>query len=319
MGASPLRTRQSVRVGDSGGTNEASVVEALLDAGIDAAFPESDFAGLVVIDRGFGSIVLGVPQRVIVRVPRTAVVAAAHVRERDLLPLIAHRLPVALPTVVWSAGPATSLPWGASAYRWIHGTQPLVPVAADGALVGDLAEFLAALHTTPIALVADANLPGARELADNRLADAATVEPVLRTRLNLREFSRLRARLAGILHDVVLEEYRGVLRHGDLWFGNLLVDEHSTRLNAVLDWEHAAIGDPAEDLATQRYLGADGATALADHYARLVGGLDSQFLRRADCHFALREISGIRRCIEMNDDDELDEELQKLRSGPLLA
>lgn len=297
----------------------ASFAEALLDAGIDAAFPDSDFAGLVVIDRGFGSIVLGVPQQVIVRVPRTEVVAAAHVHERSLLPPIAHHLPVAIPRVVWRATPATGLPWGASAYRWIHGSQPLVPVAANGALVSDLAEFLAALHRTPVSLVADANLPGPRELANSRTEDAATIEPVLRTRLRPREFSRLQARLAEILNDAVLDDFEAVLRHGDLWFGNMLIDEQSTRLNAVLDWEHAAIGDPAEDLATQRYLGADAATAVTDHYARLIGGLDQQFLRRADCHFALREISGIRRCIEMNDDDELDEELQKLRSGPLLA
>jgi aminoglycoside phosphotransferase (APT) family kinase protein len=133
------------------------------------------------------------------------------------------------------------------------------------------------------------------------------------------EYRRLQTRLAAVLNDPILDDFVPVLRHGDLWFGNMLIDERSTRLHAVLDWEHAAIGDPAEDIATQRYLGQDAAAAVTEQYGRLVGGLDSQFLRRADHHFALREINGIRRCIEMNDDDELDEEIRNLRNGPLLG
>lgn len=211
------------------------------------------------------------------------------------------------------------MPWGTSAYRWINGSQPVVPVARSAALVGDLARFLATLHRTPTTLVADLDLPGPPDLARTRAEDAAVIEPVLRTRLSPGEFSRLQARLANILNDPILDDFAPVLRHGDLWFGNLLVDERSTRLAAVLDWEHAAIGDPAEDLATQRYLGQNPATALNEEYAQLVGGLDAQALRRADHHLALREISGIRRCIEMYDHDELDEELQTLRNGPLLG
>jgi len=312
-------TRQAVRVGDDVDVEVAALAEALWEAGIHVAFRESDFAGLVVIDRGFGSIVVGVPGEVVVRVPRTEVVAAAHVRERGLLPRIASHVPVTVPQVAWHTGPATGLPWGASAYCWIDGSQPLVPVAAQHALVGDLAAFLAILHSTPVSLVAEAHLPGRRELARRRVDDAAMVEPVLRARLGPVEFSRLQARLGDIVNDPALDDYEAVLRHGDLWFGNVLVDEQSGRLKAVLDWEHAAIGDPAEDLATQRYLGGPATAALTDHYARLMGGLDPQVLPRADHHFALREINGIRRCIEMHDDDELDQELQALRHGPLLS
>ena len=312
-------TRQAVPVGLHVDVEVAALVKALRDAGIGVAFLESDLAGLVVIDRGFGSIVVGAPGEVVVRVPRTEVVAAAHVRERSLLPRIAGQVPVTVPQVAWHTGPATGLPWGATAYNWIHGSQPLVPVAAQAALVGDLASFLATLHTTPVSLFTEVHLPGQRELARRRAEDAAMVEPVLRARLRQVEFSRLQVRLADILNDPALDNYEAVLRHGDLWFGNVLVDEQSGRLKAVLDWEHAAIGDPAEDLATQRYLGGPAIAAVTDHYARLMGGLDPHVLRRADHHFALREINGIRRCIEMHDDDELDQELQALRQGPLLT
>ena len=318
MGAPRRANRQSVRV--TGGLSDVGELSrALLAAGIEAAFPQSDFARLAVIDRGFGSIVVGLPEEVIVRVPRTEVVAAAHVHEGRLLSLLRARVPVAVPEVRWRASPAAGLPFGASAYQWMAGSQPVVPVAANGSLVNDLAAFIARLHTTPLSLIDGVQLPGPRELAQGRRDDGAAVEPELRKRLLPREFSRLQARLAGVLGDPLLDDFAPVLRHGDLWFGNLLIDESSGRLTAVLDWEHAAIGDPAEDIATQRYLGDGGYAAVADRYAQLVDDLDPQLLRRADHHFALREISGIRRCIEMHDDDELTAELEKLRTGPLLA
>jgi aminoglycoside phosphotransferase (APT) family kinase protein len=43
---------------------------------------------------------------------------------------------------------------------------------------------------------------------------------------------------------------RPVLLHGDIGFHNFLFDDG--RLTAVLDWEHAHLGDPAEDLAYVR-------------------------------------------------------------------
>jgi len=297
----------------------AALMTALASAGIEAAFPDVDFTELAVLDRGFGSIVLSVPHEVVVRVPRTETVAAAHRRERELLARIEHQLHVLVPKVSWIASPARELPLGASAYRWINGAQPLVPAAADAALVGDLASFVATLHQTPISLVAGVGLPDARDLARARVDDVSVIEPTLRARLSPPEFFLLQTRLGSILGDPVLRDFTPVLRHGDLWWGNVLVDEQSGGLNAVLDWEHAAIGDAAEDLATQRYLGEVAASVLTERYARLVGGLDASFRQRADVHFALREVSGIRRCIEMRDEEELDEELQKLRSGPLLS
>jgi aminoglycoside phosphotransferase (APT) family kinase protein len=308
-----------VHLDTRGAVDLLSLIEALRTAGIEAAFPETDLGGLAVVDRGFGSIVLGVPEQVLVRVPRTEIVATAHRRERRLVPRIARHVGVAIPNAVWVVAPTTELPWGASAYRWIDGSQPVVPISGTAALVGDLADFLAALHRTPMSLVSDIGLPGPLELARTRAEDFVVTAPVLHARLSPREYSKLQSRVGDILSDPILDDFVPVLRHGDLWFGNLLIDEHSTCLEAVLDWEHAAIGDPAEDLATQRYLGSDGVAALVDRYSQLVGGLDARALQRADHHFALREINGIRRCIEMSDEDELDEELRNLRSGPLLA
>lgn len=46
--------------------------------------------------------------------------------------------------------------------------------------------------------------------------------------------------------------FRVGLMHGDFHLGNLLLDDHSARVRAVLDWEMSTIGDPLMDLG--RYI-----------------------------------------------------------------
>lgn len=63
-----------------------------------------------------------------------------------------------------------------------------------------------------------------------------------------------------------------VLVHGDIGFHNMLIDEG--RLTALVDWEFAHIGDPAEDLGSIRNaLGADHWEAIMAAY-RAAGGVD---------------------------------------------
>jgi aminoglycoside phosphotransferase (APT) family kinase protein len=60
--------------------------------------------------------------------------------------------------------------------------------------------------------------------------------------------------------------YQPSLVHGDLWYENVLFDAEQDRLVGVIDFENASIGDPALDLATQRYLGEPFAGAVFDAY-----------------------------------------------------
>ncbi len=102
---------------------------------------------------------------------------------------------------------------------------------ARGVLVGQLAEFAAGLHS----LEAPADFPGTDPVADLR----ATLE-------TFEEYSPV--------FDLALQELaagqppqRGpVLVHGDLRLGNVVVGPEGLR--AVLDWELAHAGNPAEDL-----------------------------------------------------------------------
>jgi aminoglycoside phosphotransferase (APT) family kinase protein len=73
--------------------------------------------------------------------------------------------------------------------------------------------------------------------------------------------------------------------------GNLLVHEHGA-ISAVLDWETAAIADPAQDLALARYLGARFTTTAVDAYRSSGGTFDHETQDRADRHWELRELTG---------------------------
>ena len=60
----------------------------------------------------------------------------------------------------------------------------------------------------------------------------------------------LRGMLHWLLDNIPEMDGQPVLLHGDIGFHNFLFAEN--RLSAVLDWEFAHLGDPAEDLATVR-------------------------------------------------------------------
>ncbi|MFA5630201.1 MAG: phosphotransferase family protein [Porticoccaceae bacterium] len=60
----------------------------------------------------------------------------------------------------------------------------------------------------------------------------------------------LTAMLGWVMDNIPTSEGHPVLLHGDIGFHNFLFDEG--RLTAVLDWEFAHLGDPAEDLANVR-------------------------------------------------------------------
>jgi Ser/Thr protein kinase RdoA (MazF antagonist) len=82
-------------------------------------------------------------------------------------------------------------------------------------------------------------------------------------------------RLRGLLERTGPTAFTGepVLLHGDFWPGNLLWQDGE--LLAILDWEDAAIGDPAADLAGCRLeltwkFGAGAAARFTESYRRLL-------------------------------------------------
>jgi len=171
-----------------------------------------------------------------VRLPRIADAANAIAVEQEWLPLLAGRLPVAVPTPVGAGRPADGYPWPWSVCRWLPGENP---VAGGPTPAEDLAAVVTALRGidpadaprsgrgVPLA-TRDAPTRAAIE-ASHGLVDTAAATTVWEETLRL-------------------PEWQGppTWAHTDLSPGNVLVADG--RLTAVIDWSCAGVGDPTVDL-----------------------------------------------------------------------
>lgn len=98
----------------------------------------------------------------------------------------------------------------------------------------------------------------------------------------------------------------------DPWYGNLLVDE-AGRLVAVLDWEAAGIGDPADDFAAQLYLGAAFLDAVLVAYQAAGGRVDDALRLGARRRWEGRELGGISDALALGDEQEVRDAIEKVR------
>lgn len=199
----------------------------------------SDFAVTGILDAG--------GRRWVVRCPQHPAAGAAMEGEVALLERLAEAvdrgdLPFDVPR---PAGFAT-LPEGGRAmvYRELLG-HPMDPgdLAPGPHLAAQLGRAIAAIHELPAEVVTSAGLPvydseawRHRRLAE--LDDAARTGDVP---------SILLARWERALEDVTLWRFKPTPVHGDLAPGHVLVSGGA--IAAVVDWSHAQVGDPAEDLS----------------------------------------------------------------------
>jgi aminoglycoside phosphotransferase (APT) family kinase protein len=276
------------------------------------AFPELRVAPLTELATGFHSVAVETADGVVFRVPRYHGTANGHATEYRVLPVLAEGLPVPIPLPEWRIEPGhPDFPLGAIGYRKLPGR---VPETGTERLASDLASFLRALHSFP---VEDAEALGLQAWAEPREALVShrdRVLPALGDLLEEDERTQVVAWWDAVLEAGELERFEPALRHGDPWFGNLLVDE-SGALAGVLDWEGLELGDPAADFAALGYLGWPFVKAVLDGY----GPVDPALERRADLLSQLREFGGIRISLELGDEAELAESLAKLRAGPILS
>ncbi|MGI8795335.1 MAG: phosphotransferase family protein [Acidimicrobiia bacterium] len=282
-----------------------------------SAFPDLP-RPFVLLDTGFGSTAFETADGVIVRIGRHPEAAEGHQRERALLPVIASKLPLKVPQPEWYAlSGSPGLPFGAIGYRKIEGVSVEEFQRLDQErIAGQLAEFLAVLHELPTGDVQRA--VGRRDLKAEYERLQGDVLPTLRERLTEGEFVVIERWWESVLSDPVMESGRRVLCHRDLWYGNILIDKAIGELVAVVDWENAALADPAEDLAVQRYLGGRFQEAVLGAYRGRGGQVGDTFELRLDRYWELREFNGIRHSVEMHDTGELGESIEKLRRGPIL-
>jgi aminoglycoside phosphotransferase (APT) family kinase protein len=235
--------------------------------------------------------------------------------EAAILPELAPMLPCAVPVPIWYSPATVQLPFGAIGYRRLPGRQ-CQPDTATQATGRELGAFLAGLHQIDSGMLAA--VPGPKEVWQQWHELRKVTEPVVRHRMSASENLRLDRWWDGFLTDARMQRYQPAVRHGDLWYGNLLIGEDGT-ISAVLDWETVAIADPAQDLALARYLGSHFTTTVLNTYRTSGGRLDPEVRYRADRHWELRELTGIPLAQAINDEAEISECINKLRSGPIFG
>jgi aminoglycoside phosphotransferase (APT) family kinase protein len=216
----------------------------------------------------------------IFRFPKRADSAERLAVERNVLPVLGPRLPLAVPEPEHVGEPGDDFPFLFLGHRLLPGVSGRdlkVPGEALGIAADLLAETLSRLHAFPVAEAAGLgvaegdpaeHLRDAREEALRFLADVEALVP-----------GRLVARCREFL-DEVPPHWPGppVLVHGDLVPEHLIFDPTTYQLRGVIDWSDLWLCDPACDFAGPAYWAG---RALTRHMAaRYRGEKDPAFEER---------------------------------------
>lgn len=177
------------------------------------------------------------------RLPSAAGYAPQILKEERWLPHLAAHLPVRIPEPVALGRPTPSYPFTWSVSRWLDGVVLPRAQALDRAgIAEDLAAFLVALRGVPAA-----DGPPAGPLTAHRGGPLAHYADEAVHALN--HLDQATSTRAGQLLRTALAtrwDHDPVWFHGDVAADNLLVREG--RLDGVLDFGCAGVGDPACDL-----------------------------------------------------------------------
>ena len=189
----------------------------------------------------------------LVRLPRQPVKEPQVAKEQRWLPVLAPRLPLAVPVPLGLGRPAGDYPFHWSVYPWLAGENPTFDTMADrDGTARDLAQFLAALHRIDPAggPVPDAsNSFRGVPMGDGRQSVARDAD--VRARIAALDGHVDTAALTAVWEAALAAgpawDGRPRWIHGDLTPGNLLAVRG--RLTGVIDFGCSAVGDPACDLA----------------------------------------------------------------------
>jgi aminoglycoside 2''-phosphotransferase len=252
------------------------------------------FRGQRLVDKGFGSEVYETPTGLILRKALTDEARESYARQCRFLPRLGSffRLPVPRPSFFGDF----------MSYPKLEGDrlEPSILSELDTAGVAlEIANFMAALHSIPVVRAIEWGVPSVSRTT-LLLAAADRVMPKLPANLQC-DVRRWR--------DSFREpDHRKVVVHGDLWYGNILVDRQSGCVSGVLDFDDTSIGDAAWDLATQLHLGR-GFTALVLEAYPLE---KATMLERAEALFALRPFEQLDWAYRQGNTAEFEEGLEKL-------
>jgi aminoglycoside phosphotransferase (APT) family kinase protein len=165
-------------------------------------------------------------------------------KEHRWLPVLRPHLPLLIPVPLGLGAPGASYPWPWSIYAWLDGK----PAHADrihdrGRFAVDLAQFLVALRG-----IDACNGPVAGTHNFHRGGSLAVYDTETRQSIGMLADEIDVATVTEVWDAALTTSWQGppVWVHGDVAETNLLVKEG--RLNAVIDFGCAGVGDPSCDL-----------------------------------------------------------------------
>jgi aminoglycoside phosphotransferase (APT) family kinase protein len=248
----------------------------------------------------------------IVRIPRDEAGRRRQELQVRLLPVLTGRLPAAVPSPLTVVEPGPGLPFGALAYPLLPG-RPLAPgdEATWPSIAGDLAHLLASIHGTPVSRATAAGVP-VWSATERMPALEAAVGPTLAVSLAADEATTFSYRWDDAVAVLALHPPASLLCHGDPWYDNLLVDEASGRIVAVLDFEHAVIADVALDLAAVFHMSEAFGHAVVEGYEERRGA-DASLRGRIAAHRLIREVAGLADAVA-GDPGEVPEQVAKIEA-----
>ncbi len=221
---------------------EHPVTGALVRALLAEQHPDLAELALTPAAEGWDNTIWRLGEDLAVRMPRRELSATLVHHEQRWLPVLAPRLPVAVPVPVRVGVPGHGYPWHWSVVPWFTGRHAIdLGLEPAAGLITGLAGFLGALHVPA---------PPDHPVNPFRGVPLAARDDVVRERLTVLAPDE-RRRAEAVWRDAVqapVRHGRPVWLHGDLHPGNLVVSDAGT-LAAVVDFGDLTAGDPAVDLA----------------------------------------------------------------------
>jgi aminoglycoside phosphotransferase (APT) family kinase protein len=252
----------------------------------------------VPIYEGFSSSVFRTRDGACLKIAKSAEAASRLRHAFAACEAVAPFVDVAVPQAIRWLPAIEAPPHGGVLCAWIEGAH--LTAATDPGSVAALLGDLRALDTTALDGLAAAYDRWRGHQLERARHGLAAVSALVGA-----EVARWVGRILGELADELVQLPHAAIVHGDFWHENLLTC--NSQLFAVLDWEAAAIGDPAIDLAGLGYLGNDWAHAVLD----ALGSTAPERRRCADWR-VVRELEGAAWSTRHGDDHERHESAAKL-------
>ncbi len=245
------------------------------------------------------------------RFPKRADAAPDVERELRLLARLAPRLPLPVPRYEFFGRATREFPYAFAGYRKLAGV-PATHVEAIEAetVAAQLGEMLSALHAIAPEEVEDLHLPPSdddpRAYLPETLRELEAVAPHLPPEME----NICRAFLERDRHAFASPLPRRLL-HDDLRDEHLLLAPDGSRIQGIIDWTDASVGDPAHDFAG--LWSWQGEAFAARVFASYAHSIDAHFWARVRFYGLCCIISTLHYALQIGDERTAQSELEALR------